>query len=273
MADPVKFSPDLYRGTAADYDRFRVPYPQALINDLVARVHPSSGGELLDLACGTGQLTFALVDRFGDVWAVDQEPDMIELVRAKAAGARPGRVKAIVARAEDLTAPDGAFELVTIGNAFHRLQRDRVAARLSAWLRPGGYVALAWGGTPWHVKRDWQAALTEVVDRWRARLGVEARVPPGWDEVRRKRPDQVVLEAAGLEVVGSFPFPTAHDWTIEALTGLVYSTSMLPRAVLGGELPAFEREVARTLEPYATDEVLSDTLDFAYELARAPAFG
>ena len=273
MPDSVEFSPDLFRGTAEDYDRFRVRYPDALIDDLLGRVNPSGAGWLLDLACGTGQLTFALVDRFAQVWAVDQEPDMVEMVRAKAARARSERVAAIVSPAEELPAPSGAFELVTIGNAFHRLQRERVAARLADWLQPGGYVALAWGGTPWHVKRDWQAALTKVVDRWRVRLGVEARVPPGWEEVRRRRPDQVVLEAAGFEVLGSYRFPTAHLWTIEALTGLVYSTSMLPRAVLGAELPAFEREVARTLEPYAADGVLADTLDLAYELARAPAFG
>jgi thiosulfate/3-mercaptopyruvate sulfurtransferase len=272
-ADSVEFSPDLYRGTAEDYDRFRLPYPQALIDDLVARVDPSGGGELLDLACGTGQLTFALVDRFGRVWAVDQEPDMIAVVSGKAARADGVRVRAVVSSAEDLAAPAGAFELVTIGNAFHRLKRDQVAVKIVHWLRPGGCVALVWSGSPWHGKRDWHAVLRELIDRWRARVAVEGRVPRGWDEVRRRRPDRVVLEAAGLQVAGVFRFPKAHDWTIEALTGLVYSTSMLPRAVLGSELPAFEREVARTLEPYATDGVLSDTLDFAYELARAPAFG
>jgi SAM-dependent methyltransferase len=59
MADP-EFRRDLYRGTARDYDRFRVPYPQALIDDLAGRSGADGQGRLLDLACGTGQVTFAL---------------------------------------------------------------------------------------------------------------------------------------------------------------------------------------------------------------------
>lgn len=270
VPDSVEFPPDLFHGTADDYERFRLPYPQPLIDDLVGRVAPS-GGALLDLACGTGQLTFALAARFNRVWAVDQEPDMIAVVRTKAARIGATRVHAVVSRAEDVTAPAGAFELAVIGNAFHRLSRDRVAENLVRWLRPGGYVALVWSGSPWHGRREWQAALSEVIDRWRVRVGAETRVPRGWDDVRRRRPDRTVLEEAGFEAAGSYRFPTAHEWTVEALTGLVYSTSMLPRAVLAGELPAFEREVAGTLAAYATDVALPDTIDFAYDLARAPA--
>jgi len=75
MSDEVSFASDLYRGTALHYDRFRLPYPEDLIADLVRRTRPAGRGRLLDLACGTGQLAFALSDRFEQVWAVDQEPD------------------------------------------------------------------------------------------------------------------------------------------------------------------------------------------------------
>src|SRR5580658_10084892 len=74
MAD-LEFRRDLYRGIAHDYDRFRVPYPRSLIDDLAGRSGAAGRGRLLDLACGTGQVTFALAGRFGEVWAVDQEPD------------------------------------------------------------------------------------------------------------------------------------------------------------------------------------------------------
>jgi ubiquinone/menaquinone biosynthesis C-methylase UbiE len=54
------FAADLYHGTAESYDRFRLAYPQVLTEDLISRVQPSRHGRLLDLACGTGQLAFAL---------------------------------------------------------------------------------------------------------------------------------------------------------------------------------------------------------------------
>ena len=51
----------------------------------MGRTGPSGRGRLLDLACGTGQLAFALRSPFAEVWAVDQEPDMVAVVRSKAA--------------------------------------------------------------------------------------------------------------------------------------------------------------------------------------------
>jgi ubiquinone/menaquinone biosynthesis C-methylase UbiE len=50
----LSFAPDLYQGTAEDYERFRPGYPVMMTEDLVDRVQPSGGGRLLDLACGTG---------------------------------------------------------------------------------------------------------------------------------------------------------------------------------------------------------------------------
>ena len=60
MDDEVRFRPDLYRGSAGYYDRYRLPYPEAMIADLVRRAEVSGRGRLLDLACGTGQLAFPL---------------------------------------------------------------------------------------------------------------------------------------------------------------------------------------------------------------------
>jgi tRNA/tmRNA/rRNA uracil-C5-methylase (TrmA/RlmC/RlmD family) len=65
----------------------------------------SGAGRLLDLACGTGQLSFALRRRFAEVWAADQEPDMISVVRAKAQAAGSGNIRTVISAAEDLAAP------------------------------------------------------------------------------------------------------------------------------------------------------------------------
>ena len=54
------FASHLYRGTAEYYDRFRRGYPPVLTDDLLSRVRPSGRGRLLDLACGTGHIAFAL---------------------------------------------------------------------------------------------------------------------------------------------------------------------------------------------------------------------
>jgi SAM-dependent methyltransferase len=158
--DEVRFAADLYRGTAGYYDRYRLPYPEAMITDLVRRARVSGRGRLLDLACGTGQLAFPLRRWFCEVQAVDSEPDMAEVIRAKAAAARADGVLPVVSSAETLHAEPGYFELAVIGNAFHRLDRDLVAGRILGWLEPGGHLALCWSSSPWAGERDWQRAHT-----------------------------------------------------------------------------------------------------------------
>ena len=271
MPDSVEFDPELYRGTSRYYDRFRVPYPVAMIEALLSRTRPSGRGRLLDLACGTGQITFAVAGRFDEVWAVDQERDMIELVRETARAADADHVHGVLSRAEELMAPANGFELVAIGNAFHRLRRDVVAANAFRWLEPNGHIALLWSAGLWMGDLDWQRALAALLEAWKSKLGVEARVPAGWDNARRHRPDMAVLRAAGFEPVGSERFPTAHDWTVDALIGFVYSTSFLPRTVLGDQAYGFERDVHDEVGRLATDNVLRETIDFSLELARRPA--
>jgi len=133
MEDEVRFAADLYRGSAGYYDRYRLPYPDAMVGDLARRAHVSGRGRLLDLACGTGQLAFALRRWFGEVWAVDSEPDMVNLVRAKADAAGADDVRPIASSAETLHAEPEYFELAVVGNAFQRLDRDVAAGRILGW--------------------------------------------------------------------------------------------------------------------------------------------
>jgi ubiquinone/menaquinone biosynthesis C-methylase UbiE len=125
VVDEVQFAADLYQGTAGYYDRYRLPYAPAMIEDLVRRAAVLEPGSLLDLACGTGHLAFALRGWFSEVWAVDQEPDMMEVVRAKAAAGSAADVRPIVSSAESLKAGTGYFDLVVIG-------RRCIAVRLYA---------------------------------------------------------------------------------------------------------------------------------------------
>lgn len=268
--DELEFRTDLYRGTARYYERFRVPYPSALIDDLLGRAEVSGEGRLLDLACGTGQISFGMHRSFEEVWAVDQEPDMIGVGREKAEESGVRNVRFVTSTAEDLVAPEASFHLVAIGNAFQRLRRDIVARNTRRWLRPGGYLALVWSESPWHGEAPWQQAMTTTFDRWMTRMSAQDRVPAGWEKVRAERPDREVLQAAGFEMVGSFEFPVAHQWTPAALIGLVYSTSFLSLPVLGDLTDDFEAELRRELIASDPTGQLWQTISFAYELARRP---
>jgi ubiquinone/menaquinone biosynthesis C-methylase UbiE len=270
VAEEVRFAADLYRGAAAAYDRYRLPYPAAMIADLVRRAGVSERGRLLDLACGTGQLAFPMRRWFAEVWAVDQEPDMIRVVRAKAAAEQARNLQPVLSGAETLSAPPGYFELAVIGNAFHRLNRDLAASRILGWLQPGGHLALCWTSQPWDGEQTWQRALAAVLDRWKAALSAGDRIPAGWAEARSRRPDSAVLCDAGFELAGSCEFAIEHRWTVPELAGLIRSTSFLPAAVLGDQGAAFDADLAASLGAENKDGVLTETVRFEWELARKP---
>jgi ubiquinone/menaquinone biosynthesis C-methylase UbiE len=272
MNDP-QFRPDLFRGAARDYDQFRLPYPRSLTDDLAERSRADGRGRLLDLACGTGQLAFALQGRFGEVWAADQEPDMIQVVAEKARDTGTGNIRLLTGPAENLALPGESFDLITIGNAFHRLPRERVAARACQWLRPGGFLALAWCDSPWNGDAPWQQALSAAMPRWRARAAGGDRVPAGYEQARSARPDQAILSDSGFEFAGHREFRADHEWTADALVGFLFSTSVLSRAALGGLAAAFESDIRGELHAASPSGRFSQSISFACDLYRRPAAG
>ena len=273
MTDPA-FRKDLYRGAGLDYDQFRVSYPQDLIADLLDRTGADGSGRMLDLACGTGQLTFAVRGKFAEIWAVDQEPDMITVVRAKAEAAGATEIHAQVAAAESVPVPPGSVDLVGIGNAFHRMPRDAVAGSALRWLRPGGHLAVAMGGGPFFGDAPWQQALREFMRRWRRRAeehsGTGPAIPEGHEQAQAARPDREVVREAGFEPLGSWQFPAEYYWTLDALCGNLLSTSGFTRNTLGRLVPEFEQDLRAQLNPYASDGRIRQELVFRYDLARRP---
>lgn len=272
MEPELSFRTDLYRGTAPYYDRFRIPYPEPMLEDLCRRLPVSGTGRLLDLACGTGQIAFPLAGRFAEVWAVDQEPESVAFAQRKAEEAGVTNIRWLAGAAQTVEL-EGPFELVAVGNAFHRLDRPAVARRMFSWLEPGGGVALLWGGTPGRGAQPWQRALSDLYEEWMAKLGVTDRVPAAWEQAMERYPHEQVLGEAGFDYVGRFEFAVELAWTLELLAGFSYSTSFLNREVLGDRVGSFERDLADRLRPHQSGGVFKEQASFAYQLARKPGPG
>lgn len=117
------FRANAFAGTARDYAKYRPPYPKKLIDALLNRVEVTGRNRILDLACGPGRLAIPLTHFFREVWAIDLEPEMIEVGEEKAREGGINNIKWMVGRAEDLEAEKDSFDLITIGEAFHRLDQ------------------------------------------------------------------------------------------------------------------------------------------------------
>jgi ubiquinone/menaquinone biosynthesis C-methylase UbiE len=111
----------------------------AIISDLVGA---KSGERILDVACGTGVLACAALERVGSqgkVVGLDPNPDMLSVARRKTA-----QIDWREGRAEAIPFPDNSFEAVVsqFGLMFFE---DRPAAfrEMMRVLRPNGRLAVA----------------------------------------------------------------------------------------------------------------------------------
>ena len=262
---------DLYSGTAADYARYRPPYPEALLADLRLRAGITGDGRLLDLACGPGRVALPLARYFSEVWSVDQEPEMIEVGRARAERQGLTNIRWIVGRAEDIEAQPGSFELITIGEAFHRLDQRVIAEQAMEWLAPGRCLATLGGFSLLRGQEPWHDVLRAVVRRYEEQGS--GSQPPSERPPSRPRGaehDRQVLTAAGFRHIGTCDFRQPHVWTLESILGNFRSTARLSRRVLGDRAVRFDADVRRALLAFDSSGRYPETLRFGYSLFKTP---
>ena len=267
MPSEANLRADAFVGTAQAYLRYRPPYPRAMLADLVAQVRPGPAAKLVDLACGPGRVCLDLAPSFEMVLAVDLEPEMIDTGRSEAARRGIGNVDWRVCAAEELDLPANSVDLITIGEAFHRLDQPVIAAKALAWLKPGGCLVTL--GARGHLDgpEPWQLAVAAVARRWMARAFPEgvasgragAEVGPGAPER--------VLRRAGFQGVDSVDVVEPRDWSFDAILGYLKSTSVCSDNALGRDAPAFETELRAAL---GEADVFHEDFLAGYPIGRKP---
>jgi trans-aconitate methyltransferase len=230
------------------YQRFRRGYPSAVGDALTTAFTLSRDDVVLDLGCGTGQLTRVLAPRVGAVLGMDPEPAM--LGQARKASALPNVTWLLGADSDvgALTPALGAGRLgaVTVAQALHWLDHARLFAAVRPLLRPGGGVAVVTNGEPlWLQDTAWSAALREVVSSY---LGTPPHRTCGTDETSQSRYADA-LSAAGYAVdsqVVSYDAPLS----VEEIVGGVFS-AMSPSQLPAPEArPAFTDRVREAVAPH-----------------------
>ena len=171
---------------------------------------------VLDLACGTGDISFGAAARGASVTGLDLTPRMIDIATEKARAGRPGPpVRFLVGDMSSLPFPDATFDVVTTGYGLRNVPvLDAALDEIARVLRPGGlFLSLDFNrpGQPivrlaYHAYLTVAGSLVGLVlhgnpDTYRY-IAESIRRYPGADQVGRLLLDRGFTEAAWHRVLG-----------------------------------------------------------------------
>ena len=199
-----------FTDTATDYDdavRFNIGGAQRLIMSIPAGQYD----DVIDIGCGTGWATQALVDRFrpARITGVDPSEGMLEQFQAKLGGIEGVQITLAQGDVEHMPVPDAAFDLGICSMAYHWFPNKWDAAKAMArTLKPGGVLAILCSGRGGEQPyRDILANTEPINYTW---VGA-------FDAVQRDIPEmEDYLLQAGLEVEDVWMERRVRHTTVEA---------------------------------------------------------
>jgi SAM-dependent methyltransferase len=149
---------------ADEYDRHRPTYPAALLDHACEVASLGAGDRVLEIGCGTGQLTRDLLARGLRVSAIEPGDRLIALARQKLGDI--GDVEFINVRLEDAPLPREHFHAVFSASAMHWINPDLGWQKAAEALVPGGTLALIqYLGLGERRSADDQQALLSAIAR------------------------------------------------------------------------------------------------------------
>jgi SAM-dependent methyltransferase len=209
----VKFK-DHFSRLAAQYAQYRPRYPGVLF-DYLAKESPSRK-RAWDCACGSGQATIDLAERFESVVATDASAQQIAAAKAHA------RVTYSVARAEDSGLESDSVDLVTVAQSLHWFDRPLFYAEAKRVLRASGVLAVWTYGVP----RLNDGSIDKLLQTY-----YWDTVGPYWPPERRYVEDGYRSLEFPFPEMKSPSFSMREDWTMAQFLGYLRSWSATGRYV------------------------------------------
>ena len=158
------------------YDHTRPRYPEELVDDLVSHSGVRAGGRVLEIGCGTGQLTASLAARGFRMTCLEPGLSMAALARRGLARFPEVEVQSLTFEAWPLER--GAFDLVVSAQAFHWVDPAVAWPKSADSLRPGGSLAVI-GNAPVEEESPARSAIDAAYEKHAPSLAA-SRMPACW---------------------------------------------------------------------------------------------
>jgi SAM-dependent methyltransferase len=139
-ATPARSYGKAFNEIAVEYDHNRPTYPDALIDQACQVAGIAEGDRVLEIGCGTGQLTRSLLARGLLVTALEPGDQLICLAEENLKDA--GDVEFVHARLEDAQLSGERYAAVFSASAIHWVEPDLGWRKIAEMLAPRGTLAL-----------------------------------------------------------------------------------------------------------------------------------
>ena len=160
---------------------------------LLAALKLQPGETVADIGCGSGYYTRRLAKAVGTnglVYAVDIQPEMLDLLASKLAAGKISNVKSVLGTVTDPKLPRGSVDLILLVDVYHEFDHPfEMVAAMTRALKPGGRIVFVE-----YRGEDPKVAIKRLHKMTEAQVRKEMRVHPlQWVETIATLPQQHVI--------------------------------------------------------------------------------
>ncbi len=255
--------PGRFRELADFYTTGRPTYPRLLARRVADLIGLDGSQTVLDLGTCPGFLAIDFHPFAGKVIGVDPEPEMLAAARRNAAKAGV-EIEFVSGSSGELGPQFGRLHLVTIGRAFHWMDRSRTLEVLDTLIEPTGGVALFQESFPEVPVNDWHPSFQAILDYYGA--GDPAR-----DRTHGNKDHEAVLLTSAFSHLERIAVLERRSTSVEHLVDRSLSYARAWEGRPGSRLKDMALEVRDALEPYATKGYVAEVVEGTALIARRPA--
>lgn len=143
-------------------------------SEVIRAMGLKDGDVVADLGCGTGwfarRMARAVAPR-GKVYAVDIQPEMLDLARGYAAAEGVSGIETVLGSETDPRLPPGSLDFILMVDVYHEFQKpEAMLEAIRRSLKPKGKVALIEyrleGETAAHIRTEHRMSIDQVLAEW-----------------------------------------------------------------------------------------------------------